>query len=125
MRRLLFVVAVVPLLGCDGRKREILAYADEMCACTTFDCTLDVDTKYEGALVKPASWVERHFTSSAATAAMIDALKRADACQEKLEPPKVTCGGPAKIACPSGRCVVDPQSTDGAGVCVPYKNDVQ
>jgi hypothetical protein len=120
------VACVLATLGCDGRKREILAYADETCACPTFDCTLDVEAKYQGTLVKPETWLERHFTSSAAESAMVDAVRRANACQQKLEPPKVKCGGPEKVACPNGdRCIVDPQSTDGRGVCGPYKIDVQ
>ena len=122
----LFVVLALSLVACSGRKREIDAYAAETCACTTFDCTLDVQEKYEATLVRPSSWLERHFTSAAATAAMIDAMKRADACQRKLEPPKVKCGGPQKLSCPSGlRCVVDPSVADAEGVCAPLpKNDV-
>src|SRR5262249_41169854 len=125
MKRPLLLSAVVALVGCDGRKREILAYADEACACTTYDCTLDVQAKYEGTLVKPESWFERHFTSSAAEAAMVERAKRAYACQHRLEPPKIKCGGPQKLECPANlRCVHDPTLPDAEGVCGPYPQDV-
>src|SRR5947209_732623 len=82
MRSAWTTVAVLGAMACacQGRRKDIEAYEQAMCACKDAKCVIAVDAKVRPTLQRPMSFFEKHFVSGEADRAASDAYRRADAC---------------------------------------------
>jgi len=120
-RSWIVVAACVAMVGCRGRRKDVEAYADEMCACKDGKCVVAVDKKWHAKIDAKVTFAEKHLLAQSAEDAIRDAYRRAESCAKPFKAGEDwKCGGEAGEPCPPGfSCeIVDEEISDAQGECI-------